>query len=169
MEHSGVVVRSATQEDADFLAWVLLEASRSSLPRGFYDVLFGDPSEEEMLALLKDLTLSTEATFTRWDSFVIAEVDGTPAGGRPPSDFRNLFMSYSCVGACGYAAAEKTGEGLWRAVVNALKKRNWSVEQLATMERAWNELLVLWPPLNGTPHPAPRCSGSRVLNTGYRR
>lgn len=55
--------------------------------------------------------------------------------------------------ACGYSAEEKTGEGLWRAVTTALKERKWSVEQLAKTERVWNELLVLWPALNGTTAP----------------
>jgi hypothetical protein len=83
---SGAVsVRPATEGDATFLSWVLLEASRSSLPRGFYDVLFdGCGDEAELLAILKELVLTPEPSFTRWDCFFIAEIDGIHAGGRPP-------------------------------------------------------------------------------------
>jgi hypothetical protein len=71
--------------------------------------------------------------------------------------------------ACGYSAEEKTGEGLWRAVTTALKERKWSAEQMAKTERVWNELLVLWPALNGTvqllssPFPSLALSRTRAL------
>ena len=81
---SKVSVRRATEDDATFLSWILLEASRSSLPRGFYDVLFDDCGEGELLAILKDLVLTHEPSFTRWDCFLIAEIDGIHAGGNHP-------------------------------------------------------------------------------------
>jgi hypothetical protein len=82
-ENGKVSIRPATVEDVTFLSWVLLESSRSSLPKGFYDVLFDEPAggDVEMLSLMKELVLSNEATFTRWDSFVIAENDGVPVAG----------------------------------------------------------------------------------------
>lgn len=80
-EAGRVTVRSATAEDAPFVAWLLLEASRSSLPHGFYDVLFDYPPEDELLAILLDLVLTNEPSFTRWDCFLIVESDGTPAAG----------------------------------------------------------------------------------------
>jgi ribosomal protein S18 acetylase RimI-like enzyme len=42
--------------------------------------------------------------------------------------------------------------------MTALKKREWSAEQLAKVERVWSELLVLWPTLDGATLSCACCS-----------
>jgi hypothetical protein len=57
---------------------------------------------------------------------------------------------YLLAAGSGFSPKEKTGDALWRAVVNSLKKREWSEDKLAKVERLWNELNVLWPELHGS-------------------
>ncbi len=54
-----------------------------------------DMTEEERIALMKEIIESDEPSFIRWDGFLIAEVDGVPAAGmpRPRLLFIYLFTS----------------------------------------------------------------------------
>jgi len=71
-------IRSATRDDAPFLAWVMLTASRGHLARGAWDVWVGD-DERRALALLECLAAGDVASFCAWPGFLIAEIDGQPA------------------------------------------------------------------------------------------
>ena len=73
-------IRPATAADARFVAWVMLAASRSHLPRGAWDV-FVDGPEDRVLAFLHRMATQVEPSFCRWERFLVAEVDGTPAAG----------------------------------------------------------------------------------------
>jgi translation initiation factor 4G len=73
-------VRSATASDAPFLAWVMLAASRSHLPRGAWD-LYVDGPDARVLALLERMAAQDVPSFCRWQNFLVAEVDGVPAAG----------------------------------------------------------------------------------------
>jgi len=71
-------IRAATEADASFLAWVMLAASRSHLPRGAWD-LHVDGPDARVLAFLERMASQPIPSFCRWEGFLVAEVDGRPA------------------------------------------------------------------------------------------
>lgn len=73
-------IRAAVRDDAAFVAWVILAASRSHLPRGAWDVSIGG-SDEECLAFLERMVVYEPRTFCHYSRFLIAEVDGRAAAG----------------------------------------------------------------------------------------
>jgi ribosomal protein S18 acetylase RimI-like enzyme len=74
----GTSIRPARATDASFLAWVMLAASRSHVRRGAWDLHVGG-SEAQVLAFLERMAAQPEPSFCRWEGFLVAEVDGTPA------------------------------------------------------------------------------------------
>jgi ribosomal protein S18 acetylase RimI-like enzyme len=73
-----VDIRDANERDIDFIAWVMLAASRSHLPRGIWEYLNGQ-DEAQTLAFLRSLGSSEDVHLFHWSLFQIAEIDGTPA------------------------------------------------------------------------------------------
>ncbi|HEV7734708.1 MAG TPA: GNAT family N-acetyltransferase [Candidatus Binatia bacterium] len=71
------LVRAARDDDAAFVAWTILMASRSHLTRGAWDIALDLPTDG-VLAMLERLALSTPPSFCSTRGFLIAEVDGTP-------------------------------------------------------------------------------------------
>jgi ribosomal protein S18 acetylase RimI-like enzyme len=71
-------IRPARPGDAAFLAWVMLAASRSHVRRGAWDLHVGG-SDARVLAFLERMAVQAERSFCRWDGFLVADVDGTPA------------------------------------------------------------------------------------------
>jgi translation initiation factor 4G len=74
-----VKIREATPDDAAFLAWVQLIAARSHLTYGPVDHILGLP-EAETLTFLEKLCLTDGAHWCHQSRFLVAEVDGEPAG-----------------------------------------------------------------------------------------
>jgi ribosomal protein S18 acetylase RimI-like enzyme len=73
-------IRPAARRDAGFLAWVMLAASRSHVRRGAWD-LHVDGPDARVLAFLERMASQADRSFCRWEGFLVAEVDGTPAAG----------------------------------------------------------------------------------------
>ena len=73
-----VTIRDATPSDVDFLAWVMLAASRSHLERGVWEYL-NDHSEEQTIDFLKRIAVTDTVHLFHHSLFLIAEVDGEPA------------------------------------------------------------------------------------------
>jgi len=73
-----VTHRNATADDAEFLAWVMLTAARSHLPRGIWDFTIGR-DEIEVLDFLAKLAVRGSDHLFHYRRFVIAEVEGEPA------------------------------------------------------------------------------------------
>jgi GNAT superfamily N-acetyltransferase len=70
--------RPATADDAPFLAWVMQEAARSHLEKGFWDVAF--PGEDEpRLEILAKIITSERIHFAHFSRFQLLEIDGEPA------------------------------------------------------------------------------------------
>lgn len=68
----------ARPDHAGFVAWVLLAAFRSHLARGLWDIwIEGD--ESRCLRYLEVLTTTNAPHCARHPTFLVAEVDGTPA------------------------------------------------------------------------------------------
>jgi ribosomal protein S18 acetylase RimI-like enzyme len=71
-------LRRATPSDADFLAWVMLAASRSHAPRGVWDLVVG-AGDAACLEYLKRLAIAEPRSLCHYDAFLVAEADGRPA------------------------------------------------------------------------------------------
>jgi len=112
-----VETRSATPEDAPFLAWVMQEAARSHLPRGIWDfVLPGD--EAARLDVLAELCTSEAEHFAHHSRFRVLTVDGEPA---------------SALSA--YENARHGAKHLDGPMAVALTRRGWSPDDLIAMGR----------------------------------
>ena len=72
-------VRPAREDDAPFLAWCILAAGRAHLDRGWYDIALG-LDEPGCLEVLRRLVVARAPSWWRWDRWLVAEVDGEPAG-----------------------------------------------------------------------------------------
>jgi ribosomal protein S18 acetylase RimI-like enzyme len=68
----------ATPAHAPFIAWVILTAFRSHLPKGFWDFM-RPGSDAELLRYLEALTTSDALHWAHISLFIVAEVDGRPA------------------------------------------------------------------------------------------
>lgn len=83
-----VRIRDATRDDAAFLAWVVLAASRSHVARGAWDLAVPD-SDEERDRFVESLLTSEASHWCHAGGFLIAELDGQPAAalsGYAPDD-----------------------------------------------------------------------------------
>jgi ribosomal protein S18 acetylase RimI-like enzyme len=70
----------ATREHIPFVAWVVMAANRSHLPKGMWDFNIGG-SEEDVLRYLEALADTEELHWAHYSLFKVAEVDGVPAAG----------------------------------------------------------------------------------------
>jgi GNAT superfamily N-acetyltransferase len=68
-------IRRAKNEDAEFLAWAMLAASRAHLPIGVWDLLIG-LDEAGCLDYLSRLAVAEPVSLCHFESFLVAEVDG---------------------------------------------------------------------------------------------
>lgn len=72
-------IRDATADDADLIAWVQVEASRSGTPLGFWDLALPGP-DEARLRLISEVASSSKEHFAHLSGFFVAELDGEPVG-----------------------------------------------------------------------------------------
>ena len=71
----------ATREHIPFVAWVVMAAHRSHLPRGLWDYYLGTEDDAAVLRYL-ELFADTDTMHSgHYSLFLIAEVDGVPAAG----------------------------------------------------------------------------------------
>lgn len=75
---AGITVRDATEEDVDFISWVMLAASRSHLARGCWEYMYGI-DEATALRFLAALAATEQVHLFHHSLFQIAEVEGRPA------------------------------------------------------------------------------------------
>jgi ribosomal protein S18 acetylase RimI-like enzyme len=73
-----VNIREASETDVDFVAWVMLAASRSQLQRGIWEYI-NDHTEDEALGYLCHFAVTEPVTWCHFSRFLIAEVNGAPA------------------------------------------------------------------------------------------
>jgi ribosomal protein S18 acetylase RimI-like enzyme len=73
-----VHIRRANSGDAEFLAWVILSASRSHLARGLWDLIIG-ADQTGCLDYLGRLAVAEPGSLYHYESFLVAEVAGEPA------------------------------------------------------------------------------------------
>ena len=75
-----VKIVNARREHAEFVAWVMLAASRSHLERSIWDFYVGG-SEADCLRWLTALSSTKQRHWAHYSEFMVAEVDGRPASG----------------------------------------------------------------------------------------
>ncbi len=75
---TSVRIVEARADHAPFIAWVILTAFRSHLPKGFWDFM-RPGSDEQLLRYLEALTTSDAPHWAHLPLFIVAEVDGEPA------------------------------------------------------------------------------------------
>lgn len=83
----------AREEHVPFVAWTILAAARSHLPRSTFDMLI-DGGEPEVLRFLEALTTTKTIHFGHHTGFLVAEVNGAPAAalsGYLPSERGETF------------------------------------------------------------------------------
>jgi GNAT superfamily N-acetyltransferase len=70
-------VRRASRDDAGFLAWVMLSASRAHLSRGVWDLVIGS-DDAGCLEYLRRLAVAEPRSLCHYESFWVVEADGQP-------------------------------------------------------------------------------------------
>jgi translation initiation factor 4G len=75
-----VQIVEARKEHIPFVAWVVMMANRSHLPKGMWDLNIGG-SEEEVLRYLEVMADTELVHWAHYSLFKVAEVDGVPAAG----------------------------------------------------------------------------------------
>ena len=72
------LIRPATAQDAEFVAWTIQAATRSHLKIGWFDIILEKP-ETEVLEFVRRLAVAETISWWHYSLFLIAEVDGQPA------------------------------------------------------------------------------------------
>src|SRR5215470_9994540 len=98
-----IQIRQATTDDADFLAWVMLTASRSHLERGIWDITL-NRDNEGCLSFLRELARTQTRSWGHYSRFIVAEVDG-----------------HAAAALCGYDPIEASAPVLAQAIDEAAK------------------------------------------------
>jgi GNAT superfamily N-acetyltransferase len=68
-------IRPAREDDAGFLAWAILAATRSHCDRGWFDIALNRP-EADCLEFLRRLAVTSAQSLWHYSRFFVAEVDG---------------------------------------------------------------------------------------------
>jgi ribosomal protein S18 acetylase RimI-like enzyme len=121
-------VRRARAEDADFLAWVMLAASRGHLPRGIWDLRIG-ADDAGCLDYLRRLALAEPRSLCHYQAFRIAVVDGNAAAALCAFDSR----------VTGWAIAAE-------AMAHVQRDLGWSEAQAATSDQRMSPLWACFLP-----------------------
>ena len=78
MQTAKISTRYATPYDVPFLGWVMLEASRSHLPRGLWEYMNGQ-NERDARRFLEAVAVTDAVHLFHYSLFRIAEIDGERA------------------------------------------------------------------------------------------
>lgn len=76
----GIKIRNATADDAQFLAWAIMEGSRAGKPTGLFDVIFQPADDAALLDALSRLVTTSTKSYCHYGNFIIAETGGEPVG-----------------------------------------------------------------------------------------
>jgi GNAT superfamily N-acetyltransferase len=124
MTAASIQIRRAEAGDADFLANIMLSASRAHLPRGIWDLRIG-AAEDACLDYLRRLALAEPRSLCHYDAFLVAIVDGHPAAALSGFDPR---------------------DGGWALAAEAMAKVQRDLNWLdAELEASNRRLVPIWP------------------------
>jgi GNAT superfamily N-acetyltransferase len=71
-------IRQGRRDDAEFLAWVMLAASRSHLKTGIWNLIIG-ADDSGCMDYLQRLAIAEPRSLYHYESHLVAEADGRPA------------------------------------------------------------------------------------------
>jgi ribosomal protein S18 acetylase RimI-like enzyme len=137
-----VKIRRGVADDADFLARVMMLASRGHVRRGVWDLIAGEP-ESNCLDYLRRLALTEPISLCHYSSFLVAEHDGRPAAalcGFDPRDggwqllneaMQNVQRQKRWTQADEKASAARSAP-IWHCTFDTLEGA-WIVESVATL------------------------------------
>ena len=135
-------IRPGKADDAEFLAQVMMLASRGNLPRGVWDLIAGEPTEK-CLDYLRRLAVTEQVSLCHYSSFIIAEHDGRPAaalcgfdprsgGWQLLADAMNRVQRAIGWTAGDAQASARRSAPVWTCTFDALEDA-WVVESVATL------------------------------------
>ncbi len=76
----GIKIRNANADDAELLAWAMMESSRSGKPAGIFDLIFQTSDDAALLEALKKLATTDTKSYCHYSNFTVAEVGGEAVG-----------------------------------------------------------------------------------------
>ncbi|HLY04465.1 MAG TPA: GNAT family N-acetyltransferase [Rhizomicrobium sp.] len=135
-------IRRGRPDDADFLARVMMLASRGHLSRGVWDLIAGG-SEENCLDYLRRLALAAPVSLCHYSSFIVTEYANRPAAalcGFDPSAggwqtlgdaMQNVQREIGWTQADEKASADRT-QPVWKCTFDTLEGA-WVIESVATI------------------------------------
>jgi GNAT superfamily N-acetyltransferase len=127
-----VVIRPARREDAPFLGWVLLEAARGHLRRGWFDIVL-QRDEPFCLSYCAHLATAEALSWWHWSLFSVAEVDSVPVSALCGFGDESVYMASAAA-----MAEASTAMGLSHAEHEQLWPRGAFILSCTTREpRAW--------------------------------
>lgn len=122
-----VSVRKARREDADFLAWAMLIASRSHLARGIWDLIIG-ADEQGCLRYLARLAIAEPRSLYHYENFVVAEI-GTQ----------------SAAALCGFEMRTDTWTLVAEAMAVVQRDLGWSADDVAASRQRMTPIWGCFP------------------------
>jgi len=125
---SNAKVRRGTHADADFLAWVMLTASRAHLQRGPWDLIIG-ADDAGCLEYLKRLAMAEPRSMCHYDSFLVAEIDGCAAAA-----------------LCGFKPGEEAWVVVGEAMANVQRELGWTEQDVAMSHQRVAPIGACFPP-----------------------
>jgi ribosomal protein S18 acetylase RimI-like enzyme len=135
-------IRPGRPDDADFLARVMMLASRGHLHRGVWDLIVGG-SEENCLDYLRRLALAEPVSLCHHSSFIVVDHDGMPAAALCGFDpraggwevladaMKNVQRQKGWTQADEKASADRTAP-VWQCTFDTLDGA-WVIESVATI------------------------------------
>ncbi len=132
-------IRPATPDDAAFLGWASVIASRSQLERGWFEIVL-ERDDAFCFEFAEYLTLAKAVSWWHWSLFLVAEVDGEIAsamcGFGDESVYRNSAAAMAEAGdRMGIAKAEQARfwpRGAFIVSPATSEDGAWTVENVAT-------------------------------------
>lgn len=75
-----IKIRKATQDDAPFLAQMILQSSRAEKKVSMFDLVLNSSTDEELLENISKLTTTSIKNYCHFSNFLIAEIDSKKVG-----------------------------------------------------------------------------------------
>lgn len=123
----GIQIRRARREDAEFLAWVTLSASRSQFTRGIWDRIIGS-DDRGCLDYLARLAVAEPRSLYHYEKFLVAEAKGRPAAA-----------------LCGFEMRADTWTVLAEAMSAVQKNLGWSKADVAASQQRFAPIWACFP------------------------
>jgi GNAT superfamily N-acetyltransferase len=134
-------IRPGKADDMDFLAWVMLSASRAHLPRGIWDLIIGS-DEQGCLDYLRRLVVAEPRSLCHYEAFLVVDVDGELGAGLCGFEFRTGGWATVAVAMTkvqhdlgwtesDVAASHKRVAPVWTCLLPDIGA-DWGIENIAT-------------------------------------